>query len=138
MKFNSFGEATKADVSKLAGLVLTDVRVRTFCVELVLSEQMTIIVRVNRSFQFRLGPQRETLCFDPTRKVHDVVAESSDFIFLQSMRCTAVRMTEEVFAISFVGDAELWIDFEETEFEPLEFVGLTGERHHELAFHHVL
>lgn len=138
MKFTRFEESTKADVSNLVGLVLTDVRVRTFYVELVLSEQMTIIVRVNKRFQFRLGPEREMLYFDPTRQVHDVVAESSDFIFLQSKRCTAVRITEEVFAIYFAGDAELSIDLDEADFEPLEFVGLVGERHQKLEFHHVL
>jgi hypothetical protein len=99
---------------------------------------MTIIVRINKRFLFQLGPEGETLYFDPTRKLHDVVAESSDFIFLQSMRCTAVRMIEEGFAISFAGDAELSVDFEEADFEPLEFVGLTGERHQKLEFQHVL
>ena len=138
MEFARFKDSTKADVSKLVGLVLTDVRVRTFCVELVLLEQMTIIVRVKKTFQFRLGPERETLYFDPTRQVHDEVAESSNFIFLHSLRCTAVRTTKEGFAISFVGDAELWINFEEADFEPLEFVGLVGERHEKLGFHHVL
>jgi hypothetical protein len=137
MEFIRFKESTKADVSNLIGLVLTDVRVRTFCVELVLSEQMTIIVKVKKNFQFRLDPEREVLYFDPTRHVHDVVVESSDFIFLQGMRCTAVRMTKKVFAICFVGDAELSIDLDDADFEPLEFMGLVGERHQKLAFHHV-
>jgi hypothetical protein len=74
----------QADVSKLGSSTLIDVRVRTFRVEFVFLESMTIIVRANKDFRFELK-LGEDLYFDPARSIHDLDRESAKFIFLQGM-----------------------------------------------------
>lgn len=127
----------QTDVAKLIGCTLTDVRVRTFCVEFVFSKTLTILVRVKKKLKFALRPGDE-LSYDPTLTTHDLSIESPKFIFLQGLRCSRVDLGQGRFDAWFVGEARLWVDFGEADFEPLEFVGLAGERHEKMEFYYVL
>jgi hypothetical protein len=137
MQLEAIERAMRADAAKLIGCILTDIRVGTFCADFVFSQTLTITIRIKKKFKFALRGAEE-LTFDPTLRVHESAFESSNFVFLQGMRCHRTTLDRAKFEIAFAGDARLWVDFGERDFEPLELIGASGERHEKMEFYYVL
>lgn len=137
MSSGDIKRSIQTDVLKLESCTLTDIRVRTFCVEFVFSESLTIIVKAKKDFRFELK-SGGGLYFDPTRTIHDFEHDSAKFIFLQGMHCQGAILKETVFEVRFAEGSRLWMEFDDSDFEPLELVGLSGQRHDKFEFHHVV
>ena len=97
---------------------------------------LTIILRAKKDFRFEIKTG-EGLYFDPARVTHDLDSESSKFIFLRGRQCQAASLKETIFEVFFSEGERLWIEFENSDFEPFELVGMSGERHEKLEFYHV-
>lgn len=129
--------SAQADLSRLIGLPLTDIKIATFYVDFVFIESLTFILRVKKVFSFTLSG-REPSIFDPTARIHNPAFESANFIFLQGLRCHRAVLTEKLFEIVFAGNAGIRVELNDRDFEPLELIGAEGERHEKLTFYHVL
>jgi len=53
------------------------------------------------------------------------------------MRCRHATLDLTRFEVTFDSDSRLWIELAPKDFEPLELIGASGERHEKLAFYHV-
>lgn len=137
MQNEELEKSLQTDLTKLVGCVLTDVRIRTFCTEFLLSESMSITVRANKEFKFALNAG-DQLRFDPAVRLHDTSSESAKFVFLCGMRCRRAILNETKFEIDFESDARLWVELGDKSFEPLELIGASGLRHEKLDFYYVL
>jgi len=129
--------AMQADVAKLVGCKLTDIRVRTFCVEFVFADALSITVRVKKAFKFLLGGETES-GFDPAVLTHDQSAERAEFVFLRGMRCRDATLNRSKLEVVFENSWRLWVELGDKDFEPLELIGATGERHEKMDFYYVL
>src|SRR5262249_6894884 len=107
MQPEAANRAMQADVAKLIGCTLVDIRVATFHTDFVFSEALTITVRMKKKFKFALR-KGEELSFDPALKVHEPAVESSAFVFLWGMRCHRTIFDRTKFEVAFAGDARLW------------------------------
>ena len=137
MRSEALESAIQADVAKLAGCTLVDIKVGVFHADFVFLDALRIIVRITKMFKFSLAKDRE-MTFDPALETHDPLVESSEFVFLRGMRCRHAAFDRTKFEMAFDSDARLWIELGPKDFEPLELIGGSGERHEKLAFYHVL
>ena len=137
MRSEASESAMQTDVAKLAGCTLVDVKVGVFHADFVFLDTLTIIIRINKKFEFSLAKDGG-MAFDPTLETHDPLVESSKFVFLRGMRCRRAALDGTKFEVAFDGNARLWIELGPKDFETLELIGASGERHEKLAFHHVL
>ena len=138
MRSDVLERAVQDAVAMLAGSTLIDIRVGVFVVDFVfLGDNLTIIVRITKRFEFSIAKDKPK-SFDPSLESHDLLVESSEFLFLRGLRSRGASLNLTRFEVAFDSDARLWIDLVPKDFEPLELIGATGERHEKLAFHHVL
>src|SRR5579871_1437814 len=114
----------REDVLKLIGCELTDIRVRTFCVEFVFYGLLTIILRAKKDFRFEIK-NGEGLYFNPARVTHDLDSESSKFIFFAWKAMSSSLLKGDNFRSLFSEGGRLWIEFENSDFEPFELVGMS-------------
>lgn len=124
------------DARKLVGLMLVDVCVRTFFVELVFLGTWKITVRINKRFKFAFN-NNDVLSFDPTLETQEPFGRRSEFIYLRGRRCQRVVLNSEKFEVDFAGESNLWVEFENGDFEPLELVGMSGLSSDKLEFYYV-
>ena len=137
MQARTVARPVHIDVAKLVGCTLTDISVRTFRTDFLFSEVLSIIVRINKKFKFALVKD-DDLSFDPALMPHDTSIESAKFVFLQGLRCLHAIISSTKFEVAFEGDARLWVEYSDSDFEPLHLIGASGERHEKLDFYHVL
>lgn len=76
--------------------------------------------------------------FDPAAFPHDLNLESSAFAFLQGQQCKDVKLDLDAFSVSFADGSRCWVELTPTDFEPIQFMGMSGDRHEVLDFLWVL
>jgi hypothetical protein len=111
------------EVSLMPGYLLFEIKVLQFNAELLLlGDEKTVSIDINKEFSFqRAGgvPGR----FDPTADVRDETRGSGDFIFMCRARCVSASLVPGRFDIAFDDGSKLWVDFTDSDFEPLMFTG---------------
>lgn len=130
-------EVTEA-AQALLGTTLIDVNVKSESVELVFLGEMTFIVRITKEFSFFLSDGGGD-SFNPSFDFKNMPARGKgDFVFLRGARCGGISLDGSRFSIDFETQCRLVVDLTDSDFEPIEFLGMSGPRHENLAFYHVL
>jgi len=131
-------EASQA-TQDLAGACLIDINVMSGYVEFVfLGEDTRTIVRVTKQFSFRVQG-RDTEVFDPNFDFRNPPSKGGgDFVFLRGDHCASASLDPARLVLLLAGGAQVEVNFSAQDFEPIELVGMTGERNEKLAFYHVL
>jgi len=130
-------QSMKADAAKIVGCTLTDINVRTYIVEFLLSDKESFTLRVKKTFNFWIDGDEESR-FDADSENHDPSIESAEFIFLRGRKCLEVGLSDSKFELGFEGGAKLIVNLSVQDFEPLELIGTRGDRHEIMDFYHVL
>lgn len=131
------------DMSQAAQLLgrasLININVMSGYVEFVfLGEVTRTIVRVTKQFSFCIRG-RGAEGFDPNFDFKSPPPEGcGDFVFLRGDRCSEASLDGSGLAILFEEGSRLDVNFSAQDFEPIEMIGMTGERNETLSFYHVL
>jgi len=130
-------ESIQKSLERLAGATLVDIRICTFRIELLFLHDTSTQITINTKFKFEL-PGRQTQMFNPAALPHDLEAENPAFVFLQGHECRNAKLDMDKFTIFFTDGSICWVELTANDFEPITFAGMSGERHENLDFYHVL
>lgn len=135
------GESKKENfqsaLEKVVGCELTDIRLRIFRVEFLFMSEISFLIRMNKKFKFSISGTDER-SFDPTSAIRKLPAQDTSFLYLHGLVCEDVSTSRSKLEISFRENAKLWVDLGERDFEAVELLGLSGERHENMDFYYIL